>query len=107
MAAAGGRPRRVVAVGGGTQGGLWTQIVSDVAGVEQVVPTETVGACFGDAMLAAGGVGAPASGWNPVASVVSPDAGRAAVYQRYYEHYRSLYPATVEVAHFLAGEQRR
>jgi xylulokinase len=107
MATAGGSPQRVVAVGGGTQGGLWTQIVSDVTGVEQAVPTETVGACLGDAMLAAVGVGAEASGWNPVADVVSPDAERAAVYERYYSHYRALYPATVDVAHFLAAEQRR
>ena len=35
---------RLVAVGGGTQGGLWTQIVSDVTGREQVVPAQTIGA---------------------------------------------------------------
>ena len=29
---------RLVAVGGGTQGGLWTQIVSDVSGREQEIP---------------------------------------------------------------------
>src|SRR3954470_985020 len=51
--AAAGQPARVVAVGGGTQGGLWTQIVSDISGLEQQVPAETIGAPYGDALLAA------------------------------------------------------
>jgi xylulokinase len=49
MRSAGGEARRLVAVGGGTKGGLWTQIVSDVLGREQVMPTVTIGACYGDA----------------------------------------------------------
>ncbi len=43
---------RIVAVGGGVQGGLWPQIVSDVSGREQIVPDQTVGASYGDAFLA-------------------------------------------------------
>jgi len=35
---AGGSIDRIVAVGGGAQGGLWTQIVSDVTGCAQVIP---------------------------------------------------------------------
>ena len=49
---AGGAAQRLVAVGGGTRGGLWTQIVSDVTGRPQEVPRETIGAAFGDALLA-------------------------------------------------------
>jgi xylulokinase len=106
MRAAGGPATRLVAVGGGTQGGLWTQIVSDVTGHEQVVPRETVGACLGDAMLAAAATGVDTAGWNEPDHVVSPSgsvgAGR---YDAFYRRYRDLYPATADVAHFLAEEQ--
>ena len=54
---AGGETDRIVAVGGGTQGGLWTQIVSDVTGREQQIPQQTIGASYGDALLAAIGTG--------------------------------------------------
>ena len=47
---AGGPDPRLVAVGGGTRGGLWTQIVSDVTGQEQHVPADTTGAALGDAV---------------------------------------------------------
>jgi xylulokinase len=105
MREAGGRPSRLVAVGGGTQGGLWTQIVSDVTGAEQQVPAETVGACLGDALLAAvaTGVDVDPVAWNPADHTVVPD--QTARYEEYYRHYRALYPATADVAHFLAAEQ--
>jgi xylulokinase len=105
MREAGGLARRLVAVGGGTRGGLWTQIVSDVTGEAQQVPTETVGACLGDALLAAvaTGVDVDVEAWNPPGHTVVPDG--AARYDEYYRHYRDLYPATSGVAHFLAAEQ--
>nr|WP_112285640.1 FGGY-family carbohydrate kinase [Prauserella muralis] len=109
MAGAGGVARRLVAVGGGVQGGLWTQIVSDVTGAAQQVPRETVGAAFGDALLAASAVGLEPDigGWNPVRSTVRPEPARTAVYDEFYARYRDLYPSTVEVAHFLAEQQKQ
>src|SRR5262249_31056115 len=62
MSDAGGRARRLVAVGGGTKGGLWTQIVSDVTGLPQELPAETVGACLGDALFAAQACGVETGG---------------------------------------------
>jgi len=108
MREAGGTARRMVAVGGGAQGGLWTGIVSDVTRAVQQVPTETVGACYGDALLAgvATGVGVDAHRWNPVAEEIHPDPDRAVRYDSYYGHYRELYRATTGIAHFLAEEQR-
>ncbi|SFK40747.1 FGGY-family carbohydrate kinase [Amycolatopsis sacchari] len=106
MHASGGEARRLVAVGGGTQGGLWTQIVSDVTGSEQQVPAETIGAAYGDALLAAVATGAEPGSWNPVATTVRPDSTRAAVYEEFYAHYRALYPATRDTAHFLAAQQQ-
>jgi xylulokinase len=108
MSQAGASAERLVAVGGGTQGGLWTRIVSDVTGQEQQVPAETVGAAFGNALLAGIGTGAAVDPdhWNPVTEIVRPDAANKERYDSFYHHYRSLYDATVPIAHFLAGQQR-
>ncbi|MCR8670070.1 FGGY-family carbohydrate kinase [Agrococcus sp. HG114] len=107
MRDAGTRIDRVVAVGGGTTGGLWTRIVSDVTGLPQAVPSVTVGASFGAAFLAAGLVGDPdIAAWNPPAVVVEPDPARRALYDERYRHYRDLYPATREIAHALAAGSR-
>lgn len=108
MTSAGGASSRLVAVGGGTQGGLWTQIVSDVTGTEQQVPAETIGAALGDALLAAVATGLEPdiAAWNPVHTVVHPDPVRTSVYDGFYRRYRELYPATAEIAHFLAEQQR-
>jgi xylulokinase len=105
MRVAGGAARRLVAVGGGTQGGLWTQIVSDVTGLPQQVTRESIGASLGDAMLAAAADGGDVSGWNPVVETVQPDPGRP--YEEFYARYRELYPATADIAHFLAEQQHR
>ncbi|MDT7725118.1 MAG: xylulokinase [Actinomycetota bacterium] len=107
MRAAGGAARRLVAVGGGTQGGLWTRIVSDVTGAEQQVPAETIGAALGDALLAAVALGREPRDWNPVRTVVTPDATATATYDEFYRHYRALYTSTVDITHFLAERQRR
>ena len=103
--AAGGDIRRIVAVGGGTQGGLWTQIVSDVTGLAQVIPSVTVGASFGAAFLAAGALGpAGIADWNPPAGIIEPDPDSHARYSELYELYLELYPATKNIVHRLAGQ---
>ena len=108
MGEAGGSAGRLVAVGGGTQGGLWTRIVSDVTGQEQQVPGETVGAALGDALLAGIGTGVAVApeAWNPVDQVVHPDPANTDRYDAFYRQYRRLYESTVDIAHFLAAEQR-
>lgn len=107
MAEAGGKPWRLVAVGGGTTGRLWTQIVSDVTGCSQWLPSSAIGASLGAAMLAAMAVNPAASvgGWNPASELVAPAAGLAARYQELYQLYRALYPATIRYAHQLAELQ--
>ncbi len=107
MAAAGGGARRLVAVGGGTKGGLWTRIVSDITGLPQQLPAETVGACLGDALLAAEASAVATTDWNPVVATVTPEPAHTAVYDEFYRHYRRLYESTRETAHFLADQQRR
>ena len=104
---AGGKPRRMVAVGGGTRGGLWTQIVSDVTGREQEIPTSTIGASYGDAQLAGAAAGLVSLGtpWVTVASTVSPRPEMRDLYDSLYGVYRELYPATRSLAHELAALQ--
>jgi xylulokinase len=105
---AGGDVRRVVAVGGGTRTGLWTQIVSDVTGLEQVVPTQTVGASYGAAFLAADATGgADITAWNPPATTCTPDPAHHAEYDELYRLYRTAYPATRELSHALAERQEQ
>ena len=98
---------RLIAVGGGTQGGLWTQIVSDVTGREQLLPAQTIGASYGDALLAGIGVGLlpPATDWASVAATVRPDPDNVAVYSELHEHYANLYGSTRDVVHYLAQRQ--
>ncbi|MPY48081.1 FGGY-family carbohydrate kinase [Streptomyces acidicola] len=107
MRAAGARIDRVVAVGGGTRGGLWTRVVSDVTGLDQEIRSVTLGASYGAAFLAAGALGAARmDAWNPVRERVTPDARLRCRYDELYELYRRLYPATRDIAHTLARHQR-
>jgi len=103
MTEAGATPRRLVAVGGGTRGNLWTQILSDVTGMAQDLPTITIGASYGDARMAADACEVDTSGWNPVAMRVEPDETTFEVYGDLYDVYRRTYPALRADMHLLAN----
>jgi len=107
MSGAAGPPARIVAVGGGTRGGLWTQIVSDITGRAQIVPTQTIGASYGGALLAGIGTGLlpAATDWSTVGQEVEPNPEHQAVYEELYGAYTELYPATREQVHRLARLQ--
>ena len=97
--------RRVIAVGGGTKGGTWLQIVSDITGQVQEVPQVTVGASYGDAFLAGLATGALTRAdldrWVQPGPPVTPDPATRAEYDRLYGLYRELYPATRDIVHAL------
>jgi xylulokinase len=101
------RTDRIVAVGGGTKSGLWTQIVSDVTGVRQELSKETIGACYGDALFAtrAAGLVDPMNTWATYAETVQPRPELRERYDRLYAIYQQLYPATVTQVHELAEIQ--
>ncbi|HZK04576.1 MAG TPA: FGGY-family carbohydrate kinase [Actinomycetaceae bacterium] len=104
---AGGQIDRIVAVGGGTQGDLWVQIVSDVADVQQVIPTHTIGASYGAAYLAARSqIDVTIGEWNPPRATATPDPANRANYDDLYALYLELYPATQRISHELARRQR-
>ena len=106
--AAGGDIRRIVAVGGGTQGGLWTQIVSDITGREQEIRAQSIGASYGAALLAAELVASVSiDAWNPVQDTVAPQPAAAEQYEELYALYRDLYPRTADTVHALAARQER
>jgi xylulokinase len=87
---------RAVAVGGGTVGSLWPQLISDVSGRAQDIPAQTIGASYGDALLAAAAVGMvpPDTDWTKIAGTVEPRPEHAELYDRRYAVYRDLFAAT-------------
>jgi xylulokinase len=108
MRDAGGGGERLVAVGGGTKGGLWTQIVADVTGRPQDLPEQTIGASYGDSLLAARALGLarPDTDWSRISATVEPEEQNREVYDELYRIYRELYPATRETSHSLADLQK-
>lgn len=99
-------PRRLVAVGGGAQSDIWTQIVSDVTGVAQILPERTVGASYGDALLAGLATGllereAALRVWVRAKRVIEPNPANTAVYDQTYAIYRRLYEHLKEDLHDL------
>ncbi len=103
----GAEVRRVVAVGGGTRSRLWLQVVSDVTGVAQELPRQTIGASYGDAFLAGWAAGMvpglrALKQWTLPGETIEPDAGRVADYAPYYRIYRELYEASASQCHALA-----
>ncbi len=107
MRDAGASIERIVAVGGGAQGTLWTQIVSDVLYLPQVIPSVTIGASYGAAFLAAEAVAEVAiETWNPTASIRQPDEALRETYDELYDLYRKLYLTTQEISHALARRQK-
>jgi xylulokinase len=104
MSEVAGPPSRVAAVGGGTRGRSWIQIVSDVCGLDQEVHRESVGASYGDAWMAGVAVGAvdPDQSWNEVVGIIVSNTEFRERYDRLYSLYRQLYPATSDIVHQLA-----
>jgi xylulokinase len=83
------------------------QMVSDIAGIAQVVPSRQIGASYGDAFLAAVGVGAfsgvqEISRWVRPERVIEPRGDVNLVYQDFYRVYRALYDQNVALLHELA-----
>ena len=112
MAEAGAMPDSIIAVGGGTQGDVWVQIVSDITGVSQLIPERTLGASYGDAMLAGLASGIVDSverlvgGWTRIARRIDPNPDRASVYDAGYAIYRELYERTTEQQRALSDLSR-
>jgi xylulokinase len=94
-------PRKLLAVGGGTKNRVWSQATSDISGMAQTVCRKTIGACYGDAFLAALAVGDVSKkdilAWNPEERRIVPDRRNRAVYDRQYRVFKELYRQTREL----------
>jgi len=106
LAEEGCRAQRILAVGGGTRNTAWMQMVSDIAGITQVIPEQQIGASYGDAFLAGVGVGLFSGTpeirrWVRPRGTLRPDAGAHAVYDGYYRIYRELYSRNAGTMHAL------
>jgi xylulokinase len=109
FASLGAEPSSLVAIGGGTTGDLWPQLVSDITGRAQRIPAVTVGAAYGDALLAARAAGlvAPGARWNAEGgAIVEPSTADRERYDALYGEYLRLYASTTDTVHLLAAQQR-
>lgn len=100
----GQEPTRLLAVGGGTKNRVWRQATSDIAGVDQILCENTVGASYGDAFMAALAIGEAKvddiAVWNPVAATIRAEASE--VHERQYRLFRRLYEQTKDIARELS-----
>ncbi len=102
-------PDVMLACGGGAKSPFWRQMMADIFAMPVKTVRNTEGPALGAAILA--GVAAGLYKDIPTAcdSVIhendplAPDAARGAQYERYYDLYRSLYPAMKGAYHTLAG----
>ncbi len=100
--------KNILSVGGGTKSRLWTEIVSDVTGIEQKIISNNVGSHIGDCYLAGIGIGLFTGldklrdVWLKASRIVKPDMINHSIYKEYYEIYRKLYPATKEEMHKIS-----
>jgi xylulokinase len=98
---------RIRAVGGGVRNGAWLQAVSDCLARRQEVVSQR-GAAYGDAILAAIGVGAlrreDVPSWLQVDRVVEPDPEQAGLYDRQASRQRRLYESTRTLMHEVARD---
>lgn len=97
--------KRIVAVGGGAQSRMWPQLVSDVCGVEQVLPQVTVGASYGNAFLAGLATGrlrrSDLKDWSRPREVLKPSGQNHRIYSELYPHFLALYQQNRGLMHQL------
>lgn len=101
---------RVVAVGGGTADPALLQLVSDACGIDQVVPSSTIGAARGDAFLAGRAAGvlgvADLRAWVRSADTIRARPTERAGHDRRYALFRRLYGETAPTVHELPARPR-
>ena len=105
-------PNNLFAIGGGSKNPMWMHIVADVCGLQISLPQQQIGASYGDAFLAAVGVGlydnlSEIKKWVKVKELIEPDFSVHERYQEPYYIFRNLYPRTQSLMHRLAKYEER
>ena len=97
---------QIFVTGGGTQNEVWMQIIADVVGQEVSTPEITIGASFGDALMAASAVKYP--GFETYDALLNyikpgktyvPNEKNHEIYQRYQKIYDALYDSLKDLMH--------
>ncbi|MCR4632700.1 MAG: FGGY-family carbohydrate kinase [Erysipelotrichaceae bacterium] len=97
---------QIFVTGGGTLNEVWMQIIADVLGMEISSPAVTIGASFGDALMAASAVSYP--GFETYDSLLKfikpgktyvPDMEKHCIYERCQAIYDALYESTKDLMH--------
>lgn len=105
---AGASPQMIFAVGGGTNNHVWLQATSDATGHSQTVRERTIGASYGNALLAAIAIGVASPSdietWNPVARTANPDPKVRSLYSDHLSIFKRLYDQTRDLMVELNGE---
>ena len=100
----------IYASGGGVKNELWMQIVADIVGKPIQTPLVTIGASFGDAMMAAVSIGSKGfkdfsqiTNHIQVGKIYEPNRTNYDKYQEYQAIYDSIYLITKDLAHKLTS----
>ena len=99
--------KNFMCVGGGTKNPAWLQIVADITGKQVKTAEITIGASYGDAMIAAIGTGhfedySSLEKYILPGSVYEPDMKNHEIYRKLKVMYGKLYQETKESMHELS-----
>lgn len=97
---------KVMAVGGGTKNRVWMQIISDITNIPVQIAKITIGASYGDALMAAMGTGRFKSFSElektiQMETTIQPDKKKHEIYKKYRKIYDLLYLNNKELMHQL------
>lgn len=98
--------KRIYAVGGGAKSPDWLQIIADITNCEICRPDVSVGASFGDALMAALGIGEIKT-FSDLRTIIAegtcfyPNPENREIYDRYQRIYNQLYNRSKDLMHQL------
>ena len=98
--------KKIMAVGGGIKNEKWPQIISDISGKTQQIAEESIGAAYGDSLLAALSIGFYKNAEEiakiiKIKKIIKADESKTKQYAFYKKKYVELYHLTSEIMHEL------
>lgn len=105
-------PKRIILAGGGLKNPLLKQIIADVCDIELHVPTQQIGASYGDAFLAAMGIGLfdkieNIEKWVKIKEHIEPNKNSSDIYETKYNIFCKLYEQTKNLMHEIDSLQKK
>ena len=103
-------PDKIITAGGGTKNLTWMQIICDMLGMEITIPEPYQCSPYGDAMMAAIGIGKIRDFHElqetlPKGNILKPDMVRHQIYKRNYPLFLQLYKNNKDTLHNLSRQQ--